>query len=301
MKSPKPLKKGDTIGIISTARKISPEEIAPAVALLESWGLYVRLGDHLFDEYHQFAGTTEARAEDLQEMMDDDSVQAILCARGGYGTVQIIDLIDFSKFIQNPKWIAGYSDVTVLHSHCHVHGVETIHSTMPINFPPDGSSNESTESLRKALFGEPLLYEFNLGENSRDGIAERIIVGGNLSILYSLMGSKSSINTDGKILFIEDLDEYLYHIDRMMMNLKRNNMIRNLRGLLVGGFSDMKDNTVPYGFDSTDIISSYVDHRTKMPVWFGFPAGHIGSNFAIILGRKVRIEIKNGVGKFSQI
>lgn len=301
MKSPKPLKKGDSIGIISTARKISKEEIEPAITLLESWGLKVKLGDHLFDEFHQFAGTTLARNEDLQNMLDDDSVQAILCARGGYGTVQIIDSINFSKFLQNPKWIAGYSDVTVLHSQCHVYGVETIHSTMPINFPTDGSSNESTESLRKALFGEPLHYEFTVDENSHEGIAERIIVGGNLSILYSLLGSRSAINTDGKILFIEDLDEYLYHIDRMMMNMKRNNMFQNVRGLIVGGFSEMKDNTVPYGFDSTQIISSYVDHRQKMPVWFGFPAGHITNNYAIILGRKVRIEVKNGIGKFSQV
>ena len=158
MKSPKHLQKGDTIGIISTARKISREEIDPAIKLIESWGLKVKLGKNLFDVFHQFAGTTEARTEDLQNMLDDDSVHAILCARGGYGTVQLIDSIDFTKFKNNPKWIAGYSDVTVLHSHLHqVLGIQSIHSTMPINFPVDGNSNIATESLRKALFGEPLM------------------------------------------------------------------------------------------------------------------------------------------------
>ncbi len=180
MKSPKHLQKGDKIGIISTARKISREEIAPAIKLIESWGLKVQLGEHLFDEFHQFAGTTLARIEDLQNMLDDDSIRAILCARGGYGTVQLIDSVSFSKFVANPKWIAGYSDVTVLHAQCNILGIESIHSTMPINFPADGTSNESTESLRKALFGEPLIYEFTTDERSQNGIAERIIVGGNL-------------------------------------------------------------------------------------------------------------------------
>lgn len=301
MKSPKHLQKGDTIGIISTARKINREEIDPAIKLIESWGLKVKLGKHLFDVFHQFAGTTEARIEDLQNMLDDDSIQAILCARGGYGTVQLIDSIDFTKFKNNPKWIAGYSDVTVLHSHLHqVLGIQSIHSTMPINFPVDGIPNIATESLRKALFGEPLMYEYEVGEQSISGSCEGILCGGNLSILYSLLGSESSIETTNKILFIEDLDEYLYHIDRMMMNMKRNGKLENIKGLLVGGMTEMNDNTVPYGFDAEEIISDFISEKS-IPVWFRFPAGHIPLNHAMIFGRKLRMEVKDGIGKCCQI
>lgn len=291
MITPDYLKKGDKIAIISTARKISPEEIEPAVKFFESWGLQVVLGVNLLGEYNQFAGTNKQRTSDFQQMLNDTSIKAIICARGGYGTVKIIDEIDFTSFIKNPKWIVGYSDITVIHSHIHSKfGVETLHATMPINFPKDKLSNSAVESLRKALFGENLKYEFKLSEFSRKGIAQAEIVGGNLSILYSLIGSPSDINTDGKILFIEDLDEYLYHIDRMMMNLKRAGKLKNLAGLIVGGMSEMNDNEIPFGKTAKEIISEIIQPY-NYPVMFDFPAGHIEDNRALIMGRQAKLSV----------
>jgi len=295
MKTPPYLVKGDKISIVSTARKISKEEILPAQIKLEEWGLDVVLGDNLFKEQDQFAGTDKERIEDFQSMIDDDSVKAIICARGGYGTIRIIDKIDFSNFVKKPKWIIGYSDVTVLHSHIHTnYKTETIHSTMPINFPKDNSSNKSLETLKKALFGEKLFYELKHTNFSINGKAEGQIVGRNLSILYSLIGSKSDINTDRKILFIEDLDEYLYHVDRMMMNLKRTGKLKNLAGLIVGGMSEMNDNEIPFGKTAKEIILDAIEEY-NYPVIFDFPAGHFDDNRALFLGRKVIMDINESM------
>lgn len=295
MQSPPKLKPGDKIAIIATARKISTEEIKPAVEILQKWGFETAFGRNLFRENNQFAGTDKERTEDLQWALDDESINAILCARGGYGTVKIIDKIDFSKFTEKPKWIIGYSDVTVLHSHIHKNfEIETLHATMPINFPKNKEENESLISLRKALTEEKISYEITPHPLNREGEAEGVLVGGNLSILYSLSGSKSDINTDGKILFIEDLDEYLYHIDRMMMNLKRSGKLANLAGLVVGGMSDMNDNTIPYGKTAVEIIKEAVEEYSY-PVCFGFQAGHIADNKALILGRNAKLNVNNEV------
>ncbi len=295
MVTPEYLKVGDTIAIVATARKISKEELAPAVSTFESWGLKVVFGKNLFGQDNQYSGTDAEREADLQCMLDDTNVKAIISARGGYGTVRIIDVLDFSNFVSNPKWIVGYSDITVLHSDINARfGIETIHATMPINFPKDGTSNSATETLRKALFGEPLSYSFETdkshGSLLRKGTAEGELVGGNLSLLYALSGSVSDIDTSGKILFIEDLDEYLYHIDRMMMQLDRAGKLKNLAGLIVGGMNDMKDNTVPFGKTVEEIIADAVK-KYKYPVCFGFPAGHIPDNRALILGRKVNLSV----------
>ncbi|RLD57183.1 MAG: LD-carboxypeptidase, partial [Bacteroidetes bacterium] len=220
MISPKYLKQGDKIAIVSTARKISKEEIAPAIKKFTDWGLEVVLGENIFNSCNQFAGTDQERLSDLQLMLDDNSIKAIMCSRGGYGTARIIDKINFEKFKKNPKWIVGYSDITVLHSKINRLNIESIHATMPINFSKSNHNSESVISLRKALFGEPLKYEFKAHKFNKTGIVKAPIVGGNLSILYSLRGTDFDIDTDNKILFIEDLDEYLYHIDRMMQNLK---------------------------------------------------------------------------------
>ena len=290
---PKKLKIGDKIGIISTARKISLEELSSAIKLLESWGIKVVLGRNLFEKDNQFSGTIKQRSTDLQQMIDDNSIKAILCARGGYGTVQIIDNIDFSNLRNNPKWIVGYSDVTVLHSHLHNLGFASLHATMPINF--ETNTKESLKSLKNSLFKIERSIECKAHPFNRFGKTEADIVGGNLSILYSLLGSDSDINTDGKILFIEDLDEYLYHIDRMMMNLKRNGKLEKIRGLIVGRMSDMNDNTISFGKTAEEIIlDSTKDY--DFPICFGFPAGHLDDNRSILLGVSSVLEITaNGV------
>lgn len=289
MEKPRALKKGDKVMILSTARKISEGEIAPAVKVFEQWGLNVVFGENLFEEDHQFSGTTDERTSDFQKAIDDENVSAIFCARGGYGTVKIIDELDFAKFCTYSKWIVGYSDVTVLHNHINQNfNIQTLHATMPINFPTN--TVESLESLKRGLFGEELSYKFKSHTMNRDGVVEGEIVGGNLSILYSLTGTKSQINTSGKILFIEDLDEYLYHIDRMMVNLDRAGMLSELSGLIVGGMSDMNDNAIPYGKTAKKIILDAVSGY-DYPVCFDFPTGHIDDNRALVMGGKVELSI----------
>jgi muramoyltetrapeptide carboxypeptidase len=284
---PPHLKKGEKIAIIASARKISREELEPAVAILKNWGLEVVFGKNLFNAEHQFSGTDAERAADLQEMLDDTTIKAIISARGGYGTVRIIDAIDFTKFKQHPKWVIGYSDITVLHSHIHNMGIQTLHATMPINFT---KHEEATETLRKLLFGETINYTFESHSLNRTGNAEGILVGGNLSLIYALCGSASDIDTSNKILFIEDLDEYLYHVDRMMINLKRSGKLSKLAGLIVGGMSDMKDNTIPFGKTAEEIILDAVKEYSY-PICFNFPCGHIDENLAVVLGKKMKLSV----------
>ncbi len=288
---PQYLKPCDKIGIIATARKISPEEIEPAIKKFSEWGLNVVLGKNIYAVSDQYAGDDNQRTSDLQEMLDDTNIKAIFIARGGYGTLRIIDKIDFSKFIKNPKWIIGYSDVTVLHSHIHKHfGIETLHACMPFNFPQDVQNNNALNTLKKALTGEELKYNIEINILNKTGKKTGILTGGNLSLLYALAGTPSDIDTAGKILFIEDLDEYLYHIDRMMMQLKRSGKLKNLAGLVVGGMTEMKDNTVPFGKNAYEIIAEAVAEY-NYPVCFGFPAGHIEDNRALIMGRKVLLDV----------
>ena len=290
---PEKLKIGDKIGVISTARKITLDELAPAIKTIESWKLKVELGSNLFEVDNQFSGTIEQRSTDLQTMIDDDSIKAILCARGGYGTVQIIDNIDFSKLKNKPKWIVGYSDVTVLHSHLNKLGIASLHATMPINFKTN--AKESLASLKNGLFGNENNILCGPHTFNKFGKVEAEVVGGNLSILYSLLGSNSDVDTDGKILFIEDLDEYLYHIDRMMMNLKRNGKFTKLKGIVVGGMSDMNDNTIPFGKTAEEIILEYIK-EFDFPVCFNFPAGHLDDNRTLVFGKECTLEInENGV------
>ena len=285
---PKTLKKGDKVSIISTARKITMQELIPSIKILKSWGLEVVFGENLFKENNQFSGTKKQRVEDLQNAINDNSISAILCARGGYGTVQIIDDINFSNLKKNPKWIIGYSDVTVLHSHLHNFGIATLHASMPIDFVKN--TEESLNSLKNILFKGKNTIEYNSQKINNIGNVNSEIVGGNLSILYSLIGSDSDINTNGKILFIEDLDEYLYHIDRMMINLKRNGKLENLAALIVGGMSDMNDNEISFGKSVIEIISECVAEY-NYPVCFNFPAGHLDDNRTIIFGQQSELII----------
>ncbi len=291
------LKKGDSVAIVSTARKISKVDLQPAIDLLESWGLNPVLGKTIGAEENQFAGSDAFRVSDFQQMLDNQTIKAIWCARGGYGSVRIIDRLDFTKFKKHPKWIVGYSDVTVLHNHLHNLGFESLHAPMPVDI--EKQSEEAVSCLKKVLFGVNYTINYDLRDSgSRPGIGVGQLVGGNLSILYSLCGSPSTINTKGKILLIEDLDEYLYHIDRMMQNLKRNGFFNELSGLIVGGMNEMRDNTKAFGFKSDnpygktakEIISDIVSD-CDFPVCFDFPAGHTNDNRALILGRKVRLEV----------
>ena len=289
MEKPRYLRKGDKIAIVATARKIKLAELQPAIDVLNNWGLEVILGKNLWNEEYQFAGTTEQRTQDLQQALDDKNINAIFCARGGYGTVKIIDSIDFTEFKKHPKWIVGYSDVTVLHNHINQNfNIQTLHATMPINFSTN--SAESLQSLKNALFGEKLSYQFDTHLLNRKGEAAGELVGGNLSIIYSLTGTNSILNTASKILFIEDLEEYLYHIDRMMMNLKRAGMLAQLSGLIVGGMTEMKDNAIPYGKTAEEIILDNVKEY-DYPVCFGFEAGHTSTNLALKMGATVKLKV----------
>lgn len=289
MEKPRYLKKGDKIALIATARKISEEEIKIALEVIKNWGLEVILGKNLLNEDNQFAGTTAQRTHDFQQALDDKNTNAIFCARGGYGTIKIIDSLDFTEFKKHPKWIVGYSDITVLHNHINQNfNIQTLHATMPINFSTN--SAESLQSLKNALFGEKLNYQFDAHLLNRKGEAVGEIVGGNLSIIYSLTGTNSTLNTEGKILFIEDLEEYLYHIDRMMMNLKRAGMLDNLSGLIVGGMTAMNDNAIPYGKTAEEIIFDAVKEY-DYPVCFGFEAGHISTNLALKMGATVKLKV----------
>ncbi|MCE3227683.1 MAG: putative MccF-like protein (microcin resistance) [Bacteroidetes bacterium] len=292
MLSPSYLKKGDTVVLIATARKTSVELIQPAIDILHGWGLKTELGPHIFNASNQFSGTDEERTESLQWALDHKTARAILITGGGYGTVRIIDKVNFKQFQKNPKWLIGYSDVTILHNRLKNLKISSLHATMAFQFL---RSREATLSLRDALFGKKISYSIPSHELNRKGIAEGEIVGGNLSILYAVSGSVDDITTKDKILFLEDLDEYLYHIDRMMMQLKRSGKLKHLKGLIVGGMSDMKDNTIPFGKTAEEIIMDAVKEY-NYPVCFNFPAGHLEDNRAIYFGKKAKLNVtKNKV------
>lgn len=282
------LKAGDTIAIISTARKISIEEIQPAIDLFESWGLKVRLGKTIGASENQFAGTDAMRASDFQAMLDDDDIKAIVMGRGGYGTVRMMDNINYHRFVAYPKWIVGYSDITFLHNYINqFFGIQTLHASMPINFSTN--TPEAIESLRKALFGEVQTIRFEGEHIHFDKDIQGEIAGGNLSILYAMLGTTNGFNLNDKILVIEDLDEYLYHIDRMMMAMKKAGKLQGLKALLVGGMSDMKDNAIPFGKTAEEII---IEHCSPYgyPIIFNAPIGHITNNHAIKLGSEITLR-----------
>lgn len=288
LQMPPYLKKGDTVAILATARKIDASTLQPGIKLLESWGLKVILGKTIGKELHQLAGPDWQRATDFQEMLDNPNVKAIWAAKGGYGTVKIIDRIDFANFKKNPKWIIGFSDVTVMHSHMNQMGFQTLHAMMAISAP--SATVAAKESLRKALFGEKLSYTVPHHSFNKLGKTKGQIVGGNLSVLYSIQGSISEVDYKDRILFIEDLDEYLYHIDRMMTNLKRNGSLKNLKGIIVGGMTSMNDNDIPWGKDALEIIQEAVKDL-NIPIAYNFPAGHIKDNRALILGGNISFEV----------
>jgi len=289
MKRPAYLKSGDKIGLVSPAKSIQPEQVKAAVKVLQRWGLEPVFGRHLFASHHQFAGKDKERTADIQEFLDDVSIKAILASRGGYGSNRIIDQLDFSTFEKNPKWIIGYSDITVFHSHIHQQfKIETLHATMPLNFPADFSENQSIKTLKNALFGELKVYQIDDCKILRKGMATAPLVGGNLSIINSLLSTPSSLNTNGKILLLEDVGENLFRIDRLVQQLKRAGKFKSLKALIIGGFTDMEDNNIPFGQSAEEIIFDAVEDFTY-PVISSFPVGHQEENFSMYLGREVEL------------
>lgn len=296
-KIPPYLKAGDTIGVTSPAGYITLEQIQPSVLQMQSWGFNIKVGETIGKRDFTYGGTDEERLADFQQMLDDPNIKAIMCARGGYGFVRIIDQLDFSAFKRNPKWIIGFSDITVLH--CHLaknYGIASIHSKMCNSFPDDWAKAEPIQietilSIKNALTGAQMGYTAPINTNNRFGKTEGILVGGNLSIIETLAGSDSDLDTKGKILFIEDTGEYLYSIDRMLWNLKRSGKLKNLKGLLVGGFKVKPDDA---GEEFGKTIYDIVLEKTKTynyPIAFDFPVGHQRNNFALKCGANHVFEV----------
>lgn len=291
---PKSLAPGATIGITCPSGYVSKERVAYAVTVLEKWGYTVRPGATVGNEFHYFSGDDATRLNDLQQMLDDDSIDAILMGRGGYGMSRIIDDIDFTAFCRRPKWICGFSDITVLHSHIHARfHIPTLHSVMCGAFTPESEQEDYILSFKKALEGHDLSYQFAAGAYSRNGVAEAVVTGGNLAMLAHLTGSASEADTAGKILFIEDIGEHLYNIDRLLYNLKRAGKLSHLAGLLVGSFTDLQDTERPFGQSVEAIILDKVAEY-DYPVCFGFPCGHQQHNVSLVLGMPHRLTVTDG-------
>lgn len=291
MITPPELRKGDTIAIVAPARSVSEEDMEPAIQILNQWGLQVITGKNLFNRYHQFSGTDQERASDFQQMLDDERIKAILCARGGYGTMRTLQQLSFEKFINHPKWIIGFSDITVLHSYInHSLGIKTLHAQMADNFPKNGKGNQSLKLLKDTLFGRTLTLSWDTEEEaSHKTEVTGQLTGGNLSVLYSLSATPFDISTNGKILFLEDVDEYLYHVDRMMMNFKLSGKLEHIKGLVIGGMTEMNDNKVPFGKTAYEIIRD-VTEDYDFPRFFDCPSGHINNNFPLIMGGTMKIR-----------
>lgn len=308
IKRPPYLLPGNTIGITCPAGFSLLETIQPSIDLIQSWGYKVQLGTTIGKMDHTFGGTDAERAADFQQMMDDPNINAILCATGGYGVVRMVDLLNFQSFKQNSKWVIGFSDITVLHSHLHqvVH-VASLHSKMCGSFPKDWASADEVQqasilSIKDALEGKKINYPSIPVEHNQLGAAKGLLVGGNLKILENLNGSASMINTDGKILFLEDVGEPLYNIDRMFCNLLRSGKLAKLSGLIVGGFSNIKvDNpAVPFGRDIYTIVKEKVA-AFNYPVCFDFPVGHIKNNFALKCGLPHQLIVENNQVQLTEI
>lgn len=291
---PSYLKIGDTVAIAAPSGVLRnrTDEVAQAKNLLKSWGLHVVVGKNVFNQNNHFAGTDNERYEDLQKAMDDPKISAIWCARGGYGTVRILDKLNFKKFKENPKWVIGYSDITALHNQLHNEGFESLHALMCTSLQDDTSTiTEAISTFKDALFGKPLAYVLPASKYNKTGTTSGKVVGGNLTILHTMLGSKTSINTAGKILFIEEIGEYEYHIDRMLQSLKRAGYFDNCKGVLVGDITKVKRNTTAWGVSVEqlilDVLSDY-----NFPVAFNMPAGHEKDNRALILGRTVEMTVE---------
>ncbi len=287
------LKAGDTVAIVAPSGilKNRNDEVAQAVALIESWGLHAVVGKHVFSKDNHFAGTDAERCEDFQNAMDDPTISAIWCARGGYGTVRILDKLDYTTFKKHPKWLIGYSDITALHNQFHNAGFQSMHALMCVSLPKDITDiKETVATFKSTIFGQPVNYTLKGSTYNRVGEAHGPLVGGNLTILHTMLGSKESIDTTGKIVFIEEIGEYKYHIDRMLQSMKRAGYFDNCAGVLVGGMSKMRKNTTLWGTSIEQLIlDALADY--DFPIAFGMPAGHEKDNRAMIFGRNVNMNV----------
>jgi muramoyltetrapeptide carboxypeptidase len=296
MITPPYLKKGDKVGIIAPSGKIEKHYISNAIDILNSWGLEVVIGQHVNKSFLYFAGKDHERAEDLQNMLDDQTIRAVFCARGGYGLVRIWNKIDLDGFKKHPKWIVGYSDITVLHNLIRIKtNTQTIHATMPINYPESNKAmnNKNLVSLKKMLWGQKMQYNTIANQFNRYGYADGILTGGNLSVLYSLMGTPLEQEKENIVLFLEDTNEYLYHIDRMIMSFYHAGFFEKIKALIVGGMNNMKGKE--YGHNTYQIISAAL-HLYNYPVIFDFPAGHIDNNYAMRFGSKIQLQVSESGG-----
>lgn len=292
-KTPTYLKKGDTVALVAPAGiiKLSRQEtVVAAKELLESWGLHVLVGKNIRKQNNHFAGTDKERANDFQDAIDNPAVKAIFAARGGYGSVRILDRLDFSLFKEQPKWIVGYSDITAFHNHIHSLGVETLHAMMATSLEEAPEEIVKTiSSTKRALFGNALSYTIPSSTYNRMGEATGQLVGGNLALMASMLGSNSQLNTDRKILFIEEIGEYKYSIDRMLWSLKRAGYFNNVAGVIIGDMSLIKKNTTKWGASIEELILAVLPD--DIPILFNFPAGHEADNRALIMGRKVSLKV----------
>lgn len=288
---PPSLQKGDSIGIVAPAGRIDYAIIGQASQRIEQMGYKVKLGEFLNSHHYNFSSTDQHRKNDLQHMMDDKEVKAILCTRGGYGSIRFVDELDFTAIMQNPKWLIGFSDITVLHAAFQKHGLCSIHGPMCKSFLNYTETGADIDILFSLLSGQSPQYLINPYPTNRLGLAKGIIIGGNLSLLHALRGTKFDFDPQGKILFIEDISEYLYHLDRMMFNLKLGGVLDKLAGLVVGQFTEMKDNETPFGESIEEIIFKNVA-AYNYPVAFNFPAGHIETNYPLIFGAEVELQVK---------
>ncbi|WP_121354392.1 S66 peptidase family protein [Flavisolibacter nicotianae] len=292
MKFPPYLKKGDTIGIVAPAGFMPIEKMQACIETLDSWGYTVELGATTHSgAANYFSGTDEERLADLQQMLDNKKISAILCARGGYGVSRIIDRLNFKKFKKHPKWLIGFSDITVLLSHLQArYKIASLHAPMAAAFNEGEFNNPYVRSLRQALEGEKANYECNGDPYNQKGSARGELVGGNLALLAHLVGSSSEVKTKNRILFLEDVGEYLYNVDRMLLQLKRAGKLDKLAGLIIGGFTENKDTERPFGKEVHEIIHEHVKDYTY-PICFGFPVGHQKENYALKIGGRYQLSV----------
>ena len=290
------LKAGDTVAIVAPSGilKNREREVQQAVDLLKSWGLHAVVGKHVFSTDNHFAGTDAERCEDFQNALDDPKISAIWCARGGYGTVRILDKLDYTKFKQKPKWLIGYSDITALHNQIHNKGYQSLHALMCVSLTKDLSEVESSiATFKAALFGNPENYTLKGSDYNKVGTATGELVGGNLTMLHTMLGSSTSIDTSGKILFIEEIGEYKYHIDRMLQSLKRAGYFKNCKGVIVGDMSKLRKNTTLWGSSIEQLVLDALSEY-DFPIAFNMPAGHEKENKALVLGKTIELRVEKG-------